>query len=59
MSLQALYKAVESESPDLADDEHDQWGLKWRHEVRWEVETLVTQGTLRRRKDLGRAMYSL
>ena len=58
--LGAIYLAVERERPDLVDDETEATtgAVRWKHELRWEIETAVVKGTLRRRKDLGKAIYS-
>lgn len=60
--LSAIYSAVEEHLPHLVDNEPDSppsTGLNWQHELRWELETLVGTGAIRRRKDLGRGMYSV
>jgi len=59
--LQALYDAIECDHPHLVDDEVEATtgAVRWKHELRWELETLVGHGDVKRRKDLGRAMYSL
>src|SRR5205807_10213944 len=59
--LTEIYSYVERNHAHLVDDERDPPpgnGLKWKHDLRWEVETLVLQGVIMRRKDLGRARYS-
>lgn len=57
--LQNLYEAVELRYPELVDDELDDDGKpQWRHEMRWEIETLVGDGLLKRRRELGRGWYS-
>lgn len=60
--LSQIYAAVERDRPDLVDDEIEpppSKALRWRHELRWEIETLVVAGTVQRRKDLGRGFYSV
>lgn len=57
-----IYASAESELPQLIDSEPDPTAprqLKWKHELRWELETLVQAGQVHRRKDLGRGMYSV
>ena len=58
--LRDIYAAVERDQPSLVDSEvEDATGRsRWQHELRWELETLVVHGDLRRRKDLGRGYYS-
>ena len=58
--LRDIYAAIERDYPALVDSEIEEatGGSRWQHELRWELETLVVQGKLRRRKDLGRGMYS-
>jgi hypothetical protein len=58
--LNAIYSAVARERPDLVDDEIEAstGAIHWKHDLRWEIETAVVKGTLRRRKDLGKAIYS-
>lgn len=60
VSLAAIYDAVEQNMPELIDDEVEPGTaqLKWKHELRWEIESLVIRGELKRRKDLGRGYYS-
>ena len=62
MALRDIYRAIEQALPHCVDDEPDpppSHGLRWQHELRWELETLVTTGEVLRRKDLGRGLYSL
>lgn len=59
--LSDIYSEVERRRPDLVDDELEAGSttvLRWKHELRWELETLVVAGGVRRRKDVGRAIYS-
>ncbi|MDQ6525534.1 hypothetical protein RB608_18085 [Nocardioides sp. LHD-245] len=58
--LRDIYAAVERDHPDLVDDEIEAstGRSRWQHELRWELETLVVHGDLKRRKELGRGMYS-
>jgi len=57
--LRQIYEAIERDHSHLIDDEVDSSGaVRWKHELRWELESLIVSGTLRRRKDLGPAMYS-
>ena len=59
--LSRIYFAVERDHAHLVDSEIEpppSNAVRWKHELRWEVETLVANGGLRRRKDLGRGMYS-
>lgn len=59
--LRQIYAAVERDRPDLVDDEIEpppSNAVRWRHELRWELETLVVSGVVQRRKDLGRGLYS-
>jgi len=60
ISIADLYLAVEQARPDLVDDEiePDTGAVRWKHEFRWELETLVVNGRVSRRKDLGRGIYS-
>jgi hypothetical protein len=60
VNLRDIYAAVERDHPGLVDAEvEDATGRsRWKHELRWELETLVVHGDLRRRKDLGRGYYS-
>lgn len=55
-----IYAAVERDHPNLVDSEVEATtgAIRWKHELRWELETLVIAGRVRRRKDLGRGMYS-
>jgi hypothetical protein len=59
--LRDIYVAVERDHPNLVDSEIEEstGRSRWQHELRWELETLVVHGELRRRKDLGRGLYSL
>lgn len=61
VSLDEIYAAVTHERPDLVDDEIEagSGAIRWKHELRWELETLVVAGQVRRRKDLGRGIYSI
>lgn len=57
--LRDIYGAIESEFPASVDTERELppgHGLKWKHDVRWEIETLVAQRVIVRRKDLGRPL---
>lgn len=59
-SITELYAVIEQAHPDLVDDEIEPGtgAVRWKHELRWELETLVVRGVVRRRKDLGRGIYS-
>lgn len=60
--LSNIYAQVEQDRPDLVDDElapGPSRVVRWKHELRSELETQVVAGRIRRRKDLGRGMYSL
>ena len=61
ISLAKIYAAVERDRPDLVDDEVEPLtgAIRWKHELRWEMETLVVNGSIKRRKDLGEAIYSI
>jgi hypothetical protein len=62
MSLRQIYVGVKKAAPWLVDDEPDPAAmhrLKWEHDVRWEIETLVASGVLVRRRELGRGLYSV
>jgi hypothetical protein len=62
VTLSSIYAAIERVRPDLTDDTPDPHAPArplWEHDVRWEIETLVHSHAIRRRKDLGRGMYSL
>lgn len=62
VDLGTIYVAVERDRPDRVDEDIEPPPsnvLRWRHALRWEIETLVVGGTVRSRKDLGRAIYSL
>lgn len=59
--LSEIYATVERDHPHLVDDEVEpppSNALRWKHDLRWELETLVVKGELRQRKDLGPALYS-
>lgn len=59
--LRQIYAAIERARPDLVDDEIEpppSAAVRWQHELRWELETLVVTGKVQRRKDLGRGIYS-
>lgn len=58
--LTEIYAVVERDHPTLVDDEIEPStrAVRWKHELRWELETLVVSGDVRRRKDLGRGQYS-
>lgn len=60
LQLRAIYDNVSELRPDLTDDEveSDSGRLKWKHELRWEIESLVRSGLILRRKELGRGWYS-
>ncbi len=60
ISIADLYSAIERDHPDLVDDEVEAstGSVRWRHELRWELETAVVKGDVLRRKDLGRGVYS-
>lgn len=60
ISITDLYAAIEQDHPDLVDDETEPGtgAVRWKHEFRWELETLVVTGRVRRRKDIGRGIYS-
>lgn len=60
--LSTIYAQVEQDRPQLVDDELEPGPsrvVRWKHELRWEMETQVVAGRICRRKDLGRGMYSL
>lgn len=61
LSIGHLYGAVERDHPELVDSELEAstGAVRWKHEFRWELETLVVKGEVKRRKDLGRGVYSL
>jgi hypothetical protein len=61
LHLSQIYEAIERDHPELTDDEIEAStrAVRWKHELRWELETLVGSGDIRRRKDLGRGMYSM
>lgn len=56
-SIGDLCAAVERDRPDLVDDEVElaTGAVRWKHEFRWELETLVVKGEV---KDLGRGVHS-
>lgn len=58
--LSQIYAAIERDYPALVDDEIEvsTGVIRWKHELRWELETLVVDGVVQRRKDLGRGQYS-
>lgn len=58
--LSRIYAAIERDYPALVDDEIEvsTGVVRWKHELRWELETLVVNGAVKRRKDLGRGQYS-
>ena len=59
--LSQIYAAVERDHGHLVDTEVEpppSNAVRWKHELRWELETLVAKGTVRRRKDLGPTLYS-
>ncbi len=60
VQLSEVYAAVERDHPDLVDDEIEAstGAVRWKHELRWELETLVGEGSILRRKDVGRGYYS-
>lgn len=62
VALRTIYRAIAEGLPELVDDEVEVppgHGLKWQHDVRWEIETLVGHNEIARRKDLGRGIYSV
>jgi hypothetical protein len=61
ISIGDLYGAVERDHAELVDAEVEAstGAVRWKHEFRWELETLVIRGEIKRRKDLGRGIYSL
>lgn len=60
VELRDIYAVFERDHPTLVDAEIEAstGAIRWKHELRWELETLVVHGRLRRRKDLGRGYYS-
>lgn len=61
VSIADLYGAIERDHADLVDAEVEPstGAVRWKHELRWELETLVVRGEVKRRKDLGRGIYAL
>ena len=61
VAIAEIYAAIEQDRPELVDDEIEATtgAVRWKHDVRWEIETLVSKGAIKRRKDLGRGVYSL
>lgn len=59
--LRDIYASVERDHPSLVDSEIEEstGRSRWQPELRWELETIVIRGNLRRRKDLGRGIYSI
>lgn len=59
--LDVIYAAIKRDHPTLVDDEIERpkGELRWKHDVRWELQRLVGRGQVQRRKDLGRSMYSI
>lgn len=56
-----IYKHIQALRPDLVDDEPDPYTptrLKWEHDVRWELQSGVTDGRIVKREDVGRGYYS-
>jgi hypothetical protein len=61
MTIAEIYRCLETDHPELIDDEIEPGPghvVRWKHDLRWEIETLVVAGTVKRRKDLGRGFYS-
>jgi hypothetical protein len=60
IELRDIYAAVERDYPHLVDAEVEAatGRSRWKHELRWELETSVVIGSIQRRKDLGRGYYS-
>lgn len=60
ISIADLYRAIERDHAELVDAEVESLtgAVRWKHELRWELETLVVSGEIKRRKDLGRGIYS-
>lgn len=59
VNLSSLYEAIENQFPGLVGDEVDGDDKpQWKHDLRWELETLVGNGSVLRRRDLGRGWYS-
>ena len=61
VTLKELYVAIARDMPELVDDEVEpnSTQLRWKHELRWELETLVVRHEITRRKDLGLGVYSV
>ncbi len=61
VSIADLYGAIERDHSDLVDAEVEAstGAVRWKHQLRWELETLVVRGEITRRKDLGRGIYSV
>ena len=59
--LSTIYEAIERDYPGLVDDgvETSTDAVRWKHELRWELETLVGGAAVTRRKDFGRGIYSV
>lgn len=61
VSLAYFYEVVEREHPELVDSEPDPHAPsrpKWQHDLRWELQTAVSGGLIRKREDVGRGYYS-
>jgi hypothetical protein len=61
VSLTDLYGAAERRYGDLLDRRPDPARpsqQKWQHDLRWEVQTAVSERRIVKRNDLGRALYS-
>ena len=59
--IQLLYEQISHIRPDLTDDEPDPHApkrLKWQHDIRWELQTAVTNRRISKRSDVGRGFYS-
>jgi len=61
VSISEIYGAIEREHPELVDAEIEPrtGAVHWKHELRWELETLVVNDLVKRRKELGRGVYSV
>ena len=61
VSIAEIYGVVERDHPTLVDYEIEitTGAVHWKHELRWELETLVVKGAVKRRKELGRGVYSI